>query len=411
MNKDTLYKQLGVLAKDERLQERFRDKPYHEKYAWLRLSAFSLSLVISALSIAGALYGLKWAFRHVVPSEWLAMALAGSLLLIIEVGKHKSSDTFWDTFWKKNRYVSTNWLLLSLTLFGLSLVSSTMGIFQTLQDLAPTPVEVAQDSAQVAIQAEIAGLNKSTRRQEKTTWKGKIVTQANRNIAEFAKQKTALLGLYAKKEQKRMSQEEKEQEKQDADLALAILFCLSAYIILEVIFETCRMYISHIDWRELCHELEPQGLEYAAQFVGIGISEKQLLQVGRNSFQNRAQIGFKTPVSNSSGTPVSKQSESVAQQQQTPVSNSSGTTVSNSSGTDAQTGCKQVTVLKTPNVDISTLKTCANTYYKRSLTSKSEEARNRNREKYEEHRTLLSGVGIQCIENEDQQKVTFTTKK
>ena len=68
---------------------------------------------------------------------------------------------------------------------GISVVSSFEGAKLIPQALSPSPVLYSLDSVKTVYDDQLATLDKSIERQEKTTWKGRITAQANKNLAQL----------------------------------------------------------------------------------------------------------------------------------------------------------------------------------------------------------------------------------
>lgn len=71
-----------------------------------------------------------------------------------------------------------------------------------------------------------------------------------------------------------------------------------------------------------------------------------------------------------------------------------------------ETGRRETVIITAPSEDVSNWSKYAVTYYKRSKTSASETARNRNRNRYEEYKDLLETAGKTVTELKDTLQIT-----
>lgn len=264
--KNSLWDMLNSGNDLNNLLKRFGQGSFSEKNKWLKYTAFTTALFVGLLSAVGSFYGLYYilSFTSLYPA--LSAALCVVLLLLVEFAKRRSSDNFWDIYFARKSVV-IGWLAFSFFLFAVSAALTGVGIYQGMQDFAPAPTYITQDSTVMYLEGEIAKLDANIENAENTKWKGTTTNHATKNINRYTAMKAPLL---AQLTERKMSLAAKNEtiETDTADTVKQVaMWSVLFYLLLELMFEASMAFCCYYDLRRMLEKLHDRP-EAAAAILG-----------------------------------------------------------------------------------------------------------------------------------------------
>lgn len=278
----------------ERLVKKVLPKPYHEEHRTFRDFLLILSYVFNVVSAATAAYFVYSTTEKIVTNKSISIALAIVFLVFLEIVKRYSSSMVFKKHYFRDS-TPAGWLTFSIIIMLFSVSSSYFGTNKGIKDFTPDDPKIDQ------IKVEIAQINADLLAQKKTTWKGKITTQANKNISSLLAQK--------KQAKKQLSEVVGSSTLSVANLAEKVAI---VSLILELGFLAIMAYIWYFAKRTLL-ELHPELFQDAD-----GDGDFHLITAETNRLETAPQIGFRFG-NKTKKTPPPPQPKPETNQAETPV--------------------------------------------------------------------------------------------
>lgn len=252
------------------LHNQVRNKSYFEKYKGFKTTLLWLSYLFNVISGLTASYALYWLMERisgftVYGVSVLALGISMLFLFFFEKLKRKSSTEFWQVFFF-NRKIAGGWLVLSLCLLVVSLVSSAFGTKEGVENLAPDPELVATDSLAMEYRARIASLEQenaelSKQRNSEGVIYYHVQSSIKQNKRMIADLNTRILELDKKLEGKN----ELLSAEYAAEVQLTAWTLVWINIVMDLLFEACIAYIWYYYYRSYVERRTTKGIATATE--------------------------------------------------------------------------------------------------------------------------------------------------
>jgi len=250
------------------LHHQVRNKSYFEKYKGFKTTLLWLSYLFNVVSGLTASYALYWLLERisgftVYGVSVLALGIAALFLFFFEKLKRKSSTEFWQVFFF-NRKIAGGWLVLSLCLLVISLVSSAFGTKEGVENLAPDAELIATDSLATEYRFRIAALEQenaelSKQRNHEGVIYYHVQSTIKQNKQMIGDLNTRILELDKKLEGKN----ELLSDEYAAEVQLTAWTLVWINIIMELLFEACIAYIWYYYYRSYVERRTTAGITAA----------------------------------------------------------------------------------------------------------------------------------------------------
>jgi len=403
---DQAFQQFDEESFFEKLENKVKAQPYYTKYKSFKDLVNSFSYIFAIISMLTASYAVYWLCEWMSGHHYASIAVAIIFLIALEKIKRKSSSEFWQVYFFR-KTIATGWLSLSLLILAISMAASAFGTRSGIQEQAPDPELIANDSIAQKYRAEVASYAKenkelSTQRNHEGIIYHRIQKTINTNKAIIADYQKRILALDQKLEGKNelLSNEYRNQLDMTTTLLMLIV------VLMELFYEACIAFIWYYYYRSYIERKLTTPQENKAQkqtyltpkediFPPIIENQKTGFQYKAEEIRNNAKQPSETTRNNSPKQPETTHTETTKQlvPQATQRETTHTETTRNNSPKQRET-IKETIIVSTPNEDVSKLRKYAQTYYNRSVKKTSEtRTRENNRKKYLEYRELLELTG------------------
>jgi len=225
-----------------KIHEQVRPKSYFEKYQGFKKSVIWLSYLFNLTSILTSSYAVYWLINWLTGVSMVGYLVASIFLFFLEKIKRKSSNEFFQML-LFNKSFAGGWFGLSLFCLSISLLSSSFGVYEVTQSLAPDAELLKADSMATYYHTQIAMLEaKGAELRANKDSKGitfyKLsdgITANEKTIADYRKRAKELEIQLAGKNEQLTKQYSKEVE-----LTAWTLVWLT--LLMEILFECCIAY-------------------------------------------------------------------------------------------------------------------------------------------------------------------------
>lgn len=247
------------------LHSQVRNKSYFEKYKGFKTTLLWLSYLFSLISASTACYAVYWLMERVSGTAVYGISLVGVAIAVLflfffEKLKRKSSSEFWQVFFF-NRKLAGGWLILSLCLLTISLLSSAFGTKQGVENLAPDPELLATDSLGMEYRARVAALEKEN---------AELARQKNHegviyyHVQSSIKKNKGMIADYSARILELDKKLEGKNEILSAEYAAEIKFTVWTLvwvnIAMDLLFEACIAYIWYYYYRSYVERRATKGI-------------------------------------------------------------------------------------------------------------------------------------------------------
>lgn len=225
------------------LHQQVRNKPYFEKYKGFKITVSCLSYVFNLGSALTASYAVFWLTQWITGFAIVGYLISAIFLFFLEQIKRKSSTELWQT-WFFRKELAIGWLCLSLFCFAISLASSSFGVKQGTEELAPDTELLKADSLQRHYEGEIAQLEaknedlRNNRNSEGITFY-KLADGITANELIIADYRRRTLALEKKTDGKNEQLTSEYQE----EVEFTAWTLVGLTLLMELLFEACIAYI------------------------------------------------------------------------------------------------------------------------------------------------------------------------
>jgi len=226
----------------QRLESRVKPQSYFHKYKGFKTLIVLLSYLFNIVSAFTASYLIFWLTQWLTGISLVAYGLSALFLFFMEKLKRKSSGEFFQ-IWFFEKKLAAGWLLLSLSIFAASVMSTYYGTDRATRDFAPSAPVVTNDSTLNVLYAQLHATEMQITEARATRWKGTTTRTSQQTINELSQQKTALL--------ENINQRENGKDKQNLGITqnhhqkVGITATTLAWltVLFEVLFECCMAYV------------------------------------------------------------------------------------------------------------------------------------------------------------------------
>lgn len=247
---DEGFKRFQQSTDFKRLQEKFRVRPYFEKYKTLRLTVFASSFLLNAFSAATAFTFVFVFVKAMVPFFILAVCFAIIPLILLEVLKRQIIPSFFKDFFQFSKVsVMTGLFILSLT--AVSVTLSYLGAKDVIQLLAKDPVLVDLDSTKAPYLERIAKLEADKDILKQQTWNGKIVGEASKQMTVIQKQIADLEQQMSVDVSKAKTDNEAKTVQKDISTGLRSEYFALVALVLDLVLLLALYWLEYYDFRSL----------------------------------------------------------------------------------------------------------------------------------------------------------------
>ena len=195
------FAEFGNARLFERLQKKFKPKPYHYQYRIIRAVVLGSSFLFHVLSGATAA-ALIWIFiSKLISSELLAGAITLAALAALEISKRETSGRFFHDFLQFGKFSPA----LAFAVIGLAGISTTCSYFgaeKAVKTFTAAPTLISADSTTAPLRANLASIEKEISAARETKWKGKTTERSQRTIERLTRQKETVISELVRQQQR-----------------------------------------------------------------------------------------------------------------------------------------------------------------------------------------------------------------
>lgn len=270
----------------KRLNEKYRIKPYFEKYKNLKISTKISSYLFNTLSALAASSLVFFFMRNFVSarfsdsiSMFFAISITFLFIGLIEWKKRETLSRFLSDIYQFGK-IRFGLIGIMLLIFGISISFSYFGGEWAIVELTPAPELVSKDSLEKALVAQIATINSQIKEAENTKWRGTTTSKSQEAkktlVAERLMVNQRLLSIQESVENKNgviQVEHESSVKFTAANFALFVICC-------EILFIFCLMYMEFYDYRSHSEMVALSGVVQSvpvqASAVGIARSDSDV---------------------------------------------------------------------------------------------------------------------------------------
>ena len=178
--------------KKAKIMDKYKDKSYYDRTARMAFWLFILSACCTLFSGYSEKFYLQEVVGDSIPYSTVAIAVTIAIIVVIEFVKRGAMPQAFAYYFKYGKidFLTTTIVLVCISI---SIFCSFEGAKLIPEKLSKGPALLDVDSVKNDYDAQIAAINSSIAKQEKTTWKGNITAQANKNISKLNTQKASLI--------------------------------------------------------------------------------------------------------------------------------------------------------------------------------------------------------------------------
>ena len=255
-------KQFNQSAHASRLQEKFRVKPYFEKFARLRLVVLVSSFFFNVFSALTASTLVFFFVFRLVPNIYVSGAITGLSLLLLESLKRLVTPSFFKDafqFGFSNKLVFRAIFVLFLGAISVSL--SYFGSKRTIKELKPQVQQVDTDSIRSEYQTNIRRFEqKQEDVKASQSWKGTLTKQGQVTYQKIEDQiQASRLELVSQIKEAELENKARKESHQQAEFLEAEVFASVTFLI-EILFILCIWYLELYDYKSFKEFAKPDNV-------------------------------------------------------------------------------------------------------------------------------------------------------
>ena len=242
------FNEFGNARLFERLQKKFKPKPYHYQYRIIRAVVLGSSFLFHILSAATAA-ALIWIFiSKLISSELLAGAITFAALAALELSKRETSGRFFHDYLQFGKFSPA----LACAVIGLAAISTTCSFFgaeKAVKQFTAAPTLISADSTTAPLRSNLASIDQQISAARATKWNGKTTERSQRTIERLTRQKETILSELVRVQQridgKNDTTEADHTTTTEANAAGFAAFTL----VCELLLILCLFYLEYYDYR------------------------------------------------------------------------------------------------------------------------------------------------------------------
>lgn len=262
-NKDTFSDAFAAFQEEglfQRLQDKYKAKPYFQKAAGLRKTVLASSFFLNLFSLATAFACVFSVVKLALPLPVLAAAFSLVFLTLLEVLKRTAIPPLFKQFFQF-RKLATGQLAFIACLSACSVLLSWQGAKEAVF-LLSAPVQLTDfDQVRQPYLDQLERLSKERQLLEKQTWQGRLVSDARNQLAVVQEQEAGLV--------KAMTEAVKAAEEDNKAAALKHAEATSlkaehfaaAALVLDLLLLFALGFLEHYDFRSLAEFSGPKAAE------------------------------------------------------------------------------------------------------------------------------------------------------
>jgi len=253
------FNEFGNARLFERLQKKYKPKPYHYQYRIIRAVVLGSSFLFHILSAATAA-ALIWIFiSKLISSEVLAGAITLAALAALELSKRETSGRFFHDYLQFGKFSGA----LAFAVIGLAAVSTTCSFFgaeKAVKQFTSAPTLISADSTTAPMRASLAGIDQQISAARATKWNGKTTERSQRTIERLTRQKETIVSELVRVQQRIDGKNDNtEAEHTTTTNATAAGFAVFT-VVCELLLILCLFYLEYYDYRSMAeHCKKPAG--------------------------------------------------------------------------------------------------------------------------------------------------------
>ncbi|MEM9887048.1 MAG: hypothetical protein AAF849_14230 [Bacteroidota bacterium] len=231
---------------------------YHQHKAW-KAFVLVLSYLFNLISVATTGLSAFLLVDLMGGSKALGIVIGILLVIALEVIKRKSSSEFWQVRFFRRRW-ATGWLILSLSIAGISIFSSSYGTKKGTTEFASDPELLAKSETLEYYYSEVEKLDKEIEdlRNNKNS-KGvtfyKLYPTINKKTETVESYRTEIMRLESELEGKNEQLTDDYQQ----NIEITGWALVTVVVICEICFELCIAYIWYFYFRSYVEKLIEEG--------------------------------------------------------------------------------------------------------------------------------------------------------
>jgi uncharacterized protein YukE len=244
------FNEFGNARLFERLEKKFKPKPYHYQYRIIRAVVLGSSFLFHILSAATAA-ALIWIFiSKLISSEVLAGAITLVSLAALELSKRETSGRFFHDYLQFGKFSGA----LAFAVIGLAVISTTCSYFgadKAVKQFTAAPTLISADSTTAPLRASLAGIDQQISAARGTTWNGKTTERSQRTIDKLTRQKETILSELIRVQQRIDGKNDTtETDHTSTTNATAAGFAVFT-VVCELLLILCLFYLEYYDYRSI----------------------------------------------------------------------------------------------------------------------------------------------------------------
>ena len=244
------FNEFGNARLFERLQKKYKPKPYHYQYRIIRAVVLGSSFLFHILSAATAA-ALIWIFiSKLISSEILAGAITLAALAALELSKRETSGRFFHDYLQFGKFSGA----LAFAVIGLAVISTTCSYFgadKAVKQFTAAPTLISADSTTAPLRSSLAGIDQQISAARATKWNGKTTERSQRTIERLTRQKETILGELVRVQQRIDGKNDAtETDHTTTTNATAAGFAVFT-VVCELLLILCLFYLEYYDYRSI----------------------------------------------------------------------------------------------------------------------------------------------------------------
>lgn len=242
------------------LHHQVKNKSYYERYRGFKQTVTVLSYIFSVAGALTSAYAVYWLASWAGATLWLSLTIGGLILAFLERIKRKASEEAWQVYFFQGK-IALGWVLLSLALFVVGVLSSSFGAKEGARDFAPLADLITSDTTAEGYSHRVAVLEAENQRlSSQRNSKGEIYWPAQQQMARnkqiIAQYEGRILSLDSKREQAN----DGIKASHETSVAFAARVFMIVQIGMELCFEACIAWIWYFFYRSYVERRQIVGI-------------------------------------------------------------------------------------------------------------------------------------------------------